>query len=125
MYHDPVLLQESVDGLNIQSGGIYVDATFGGGGHSREIIKRLEGGRLFGFDQDDDAIKNTIKDKRFMLINHNYRYMTKFLRYYDALPVNGVIADLGISSHQVDTASRGFSMRFDADLDMRMNRSGE
>ena len=125
MYHDSVLLRESIDALNIRPGGTYVDATFGGGGHSKELLQRLKGGKLFGFDQDDDAIKNTLKDKRFMLINHNYRYMKKFLRYYGSLPVNGVIADLGISSHQIDTSSRGFSTRFDADLDMRMNRSGE
>lgn len=125
MYHDPVLLQESLDGLNITPGGIYVDATFGGGGHSREIVKRLKEGKLFGFDQDDDAAKNALKDKSFTLVNHNYRYMKKFLRYYDAVPVNGVLADLGISSHQVDTAERGFSTRFDATLDMRMNQAGE
>ncbi len=125
MYHEPVLLRESLDGLNIKEGGVYVDATFGGGGHSRELLSRLNEGKLFGFDQDEDAIKNALKDKRFMFINHNYRHMKRFLRYYNALPVDGVIADLGISSHQIDTASRGFSTRFDSDLDMRMNRSGE
>jgi len=88
------------------------------------LLSRLKGGKLFGFDQDEDAVKNSLKDKRFMLINHNYRHMKKFLRYYNALPVNGVIADLGISSHQIDTESRGFSTRFDANLDMRMNQSG-
>lgn len=126
MYHEPVLLQESVEALNIIAGGIYVDATFGGGGHSKEILKRLSAqGKLFAFDQDADAAKNKISDKRFMLIGHNFRYTKRFLKYYDALPVNGLIADLGISSHQINVAERGFSIRFDAALDMRMNKETE
>jgi len=126
MYHEPVLLHESIDGLGIDGGGIFVDATFGGGGHSAEILKRLNAkGKLFAFDRDADAIKNTITDKRFMLIRHNFRYMKKFLTYYDALPVNGIIADLGISSHQINVAERGFSTRFEAELDMRMSMETE
>ena len=126
MYHEPVLLKESVDGLNIVSDGIYVDATFGGGGHSGELLKRLgANGKIFAFDRDADAENNAIKDQRVMLIKHNFRYTKKFLRYYDALPINGIIADLGISSHQFDVAERGFSTRFEADLDMRMSRETE
>jgi len=126
IYHEPVLLQESVDGLNIGKGGIYLDATFGGGGHSKEILKRMDKeGRLFAFDQDADALNNIISDTRFMLVEHNFRYVKKFLRYYDAIPANGLIADLGISSHQINIPERGFSTRFDAELDMRMNRETE
>lgn len=126
MYHEPVLLKESIDGLNINPGGVYVDATFGGGGHSRELLSRLkQAGKIFAFDRDADAVKNNITDKRFMLIGHNFRYAKKFLKYYNALPVHGVIADLGISSHQIDVPERGFSIRFDADLDMRMSRETE
>jgi 16S rRNA (cytosine1402-N4)-methyltransferase len=122
MYHEPVLLHESVGALNISAGGVYVDATFGGGGHSQELLKQLgTRGKLFAFDQDADAMKNTISDQRFMLIGHNFRFMKRFLKYYDAIPVNGIIADLGISSHQINVADRGFSIRFDATLDMRMN----
>ncbi len=122
MYHEPVLLAESVDGLNILPGGIYVDVTFGGGGHSKEILKRLtKDGKLFAFDQDTDAKGNTINDQRFTMIGHNFRYLKNFLKYYDSMPVNGLIADLGISSHQIDVPERGFSIRYDADLDMRMN----
>ncbi len=126
MYHEPVLLHESIEALNLSEGGIYVDATFGGGGHSRELLKRVgAGGKLFAFDQDADATKNTISDKRFMLIGHNFRFIKRFLKYYDAMPVNGLIADLGISSHQINVPERGFSIRFDAELDMRMNKETE
>ena len=117
------MLEESIDALDIKPGGVYVDVTFGGGGHSREILARLnKNGRLLAFDQDADAIKNTISDSRLTLIRHNYRYLKNFLRYYNALPVDGILADLGISSYQVNEASRGFSIRFNASLDMRMNR---
>ena len=122
-YHQPVLLQESVDALVTEPQGIYVDVTFGGGGHSRAILKKLgKKGRLIAFDQDEDAEKNRIDDIRFMLIRSNFRYLKNFLRYHRALPVSGVLADLGISSHQIDTPERGFSTRFEASLDMRMNR---
>lgn len=125
-YHEPVLLRDSVDALVTDADGIYVDVTFGGGGHSMEILKKLgKKGKLIAFDQDEDAIKNTIDDKRFMLIRSNFSYMKNFLRYNQALPVTGVFADLGISSHQIDTAERGFSTRFDASLDMRMNNRSE
>jgi len=122
-YHNPVLLRQSVDGLNINPNGIYVDVTFGGGGHSREILNRLgEGGRLIAFDQDQDALANTIDDKRFLLINENFRYLKRFLRFHQIGEVDGILADLGVSSHQFDVAERGFSTRFDADLDMRMSQ---
>ncbi len=123
-YHDPVLLFESVDGLNIKPDGIYVDVTFGGGGHSTEILKRLDAnGRLFAFDQDEDALKNEIQDERFVLINENFRFISRFLRFHGVKKVDGILADLGVSSHQFDSADRGFSTRFDAELDMRMNAS--
>jgi 16S rRNA (cytosine1402-N4)-methyltransferase len=125
MYHEPALLMESVDALTIKEGGIYVDATYGGGGHSKEILKRFNKGKLFAFDQDADAIKNAVSDKRLMLIQSNFRYIRNFLRYHKVEKVNGILADLGISSHQIDKAERGFSTRFDADLDMRMNRESE
>jgi 16S rRNA (cytosine1402-N4)-methyltransferase len=125
MYHEPALLMESVDALKIEEGGIYVDATYGGGGHSKEILKRLNKGKLFAFDQDTDALKNAVSDKKLMLIESNFRYIRNFLRYHKVEKVNGILADLGISSHQVDVAERGFSTRFDAELDMRMNRSSE
>ena len=125
-YHNPVLLKESVDGLNIKPDGIYVDVTFGGGGHSKEILSRLnENGKLFGFDQDADAKRNEIDDERFTLIPQNFRHIKRYLRFYGVKKVDGVLADLGVSSHQFDEAERGFSTRFDADLDMRMNQSGE
>ena len=125
-YHNPVLLKETVDGLNIRPDGIYVDVTFGGGGHSREIMSRLgEGGKLFGFDQDLDALKNAIDDDRFMLINENFRFIKRFLRFHGIKQVDGILADLGVSSHQFDVAERGFSTRFEAELDMRMNQKGE
>jgi len=122
-YHNPVLLKETVDGLDIKPDGIYVDVTFGGGGHSKEILKRLgPNGKLFAFDQDKDALLNTIDDDRFTLINENFRYVRRFLRFYGAKEVDGVLADFGVSSHQFDVAERGFSTRFEADLDMRMNQ---
>lgn len=125
-YHNPVLLFESVDGLDIDPGGIYVDVTFGGGGHSKEILKRLsEKGRLYAFDQDEDAVQNVIEDDRFTLIRENFRFLKRFLRFYGVNKVDGILADLGVSSHQFDEALRGFSTRFDADLDMRMNKSND
>ncbi len=125
-YHNPVLLFESVDGLNIDPNGIYVDVTFGGGGHSREILKRLgEDGKLLAFDQDTDAIENSIDDSRFQLINENFRFLKRYLKFYGIKQVDGILADLGVSSHQFDVAERGFSTRFDADLDMRMNQEGK
>lgn len=125
-YHKPVLLEESIDALGIKPDGIYVDVTFGGGGHSSAILSKLgPKGRLIAFDQDEDAVRNAIKDERFTLVRHNYRYLKNFLRYYNAIPVDGILADLGISSYQIDEPSRGFSIRFNAALDMRMNRQGE
>src|SRR5690242_2253082 len=121
-YHEPVLLREAIEGLNIKAGGTYVDATYGGGGHSKTMLEKLgKEGKLFGFDQDEDAARNAIQDKRFTLIQSNFRFIKRFMRYHNVLPVDGILADLGISSHQVDTAARGFSTRFDAALDMRMN----
>ncbi len=126
MYHKPVLLSESVDGLNIAKGGVYVDVTFGGGGHSKEILKRLgKDGKLFAFDQDEDALENAIDDGRFTLINENYRYIRQFLKFYGIRKVDGILADFGVSSHQFDRPERGFSTRFDADLDMRMSQRNE
>lgn len=123
-YHNPVLLKESVDGLNINPDGIYVDVTFGGGGHSREILSRLgEKGKLIAFDQDQDALKNSIDDPRFLLINENFRHIKRFLRFHNIREVDGILADLGVSSHQFDVAERGFSTRFEADLDMRMSQT--
>ena len=125
-YHNPVLLKESIDGLNIKPDGVYVDVTFGGGGHSREILSRLnENGKLFAFDQDEDAQRNIIDDDRFTLIPQNFRFIKRYLRFYGVKKVDGVLADLGVSSHQFDEAERGFSTRFDAELDMRMNQQGE
>lgn len=123
MYHLPVLLNESIEGLNINPDGTYVDVTFGGGGHSKAILDRLKTGRLIAFDQDKDALSNKINDSKFTLVNHNFRYLKNFLKYHEALPVEGILADLGVSSHQFDVGSRGFSMRYDGDLDMRMNTS--
>jgi 16S rRNA (cytosine1402-N4)-methyltransferase len=123
-YHESVLLKESIDGLDIKSGGIYVDVTYGGGGHSKEILKRLKKGRLIAFDQDEDALKNAIDDERLTMVNANFRYMKNFLMYHKALPVDGILADLGVSSHQIDNQDRGFSTRFDSELDMRMNTVG-
>lgn len=124
MYHIPVLLTQSVDLLDIKEDGTYVDVTFGGGGHSREILSRLGAkGRLYAFDQDTDALANSPQDKRFTLINNNFRFMRGCLRAAGVESVDGVLADLGVSSHHFDTAERGFSFRFDAQLDMRMNQS--
>ncbi|WP_045372878.1 16S rRNA (cytosine(1402)-N(4))-methyltransferase RsmH [Jejuia pallidilutea] len=126
MYHNPVLLKETVDGLNIKPDGVYVDVTFGGGGHSREILDRLGvNGRLYAFDQDLDALANAIDDDRFVLINENFRYVKRFLRFHGVKEVDGVLADFGVSSHQFDVAERGFSTRFEAKLDMRMNQQNE
>lgn len=122
MYHNPVLLNESIDGLALIPNGIYVDGTYGGGGHSAAILSRIQEGRLIAFDQDEDALVNKIEDERLILINHNFRYLKNFLKYYNAVPVDGILVDLGVSSHQFDSGVRGFSMRHDADLDMRMNR---
>lgn len=124
-YHNPVLLKECIEGLNINPAGIYVDVTFGGGGHSREILKHLTTGKLYAFDQDDDAVKNKIDDERFVLIKQNFRYLKNFLKMYNALPIDGLLADLGVSSHQFDEAERGFSIRFNAKLDMRMDQNGK
>ena len=125
-YHSAVLLKESVDALAIKADGVYVDVTFGGGGHSREILSRLgEKGKLFAFDQDEDAQRNVINDDRFVLIPENFRYISRFLRFHGVKKVDGVLADLGVSSHQFDEAERGFSIRFDGDLDMRMNQNSK
>ncbi len=122
-YHTSVLLHESIDGLYIQPEGVYVDATFGGGGHSAELLKHLDKeGKLFAFDQDEDVVENALNDKRFTLIQANFREMKRFLRMHNAIPADGILADLGVSSWQFDTAERGFSYRFDGPLDMRMNR---
>tara|TARA_B110000467_G_C18325806_1_gene488864 strand:- start:1275 stop:2174 length:900 start_codon:yes stop_codon:yes gene_type:complete len=122
-YHQPVLLHETVNGLNIDPNGVYVDVTFGGGGHSKAILQKLENGKLFAFDQDVDALENCLDDERFVLINQNFRYLKKSLRLHGITQVDGVLADLGVSSHQFDAAERGFSIREDGDLDMRMNQS--
>lgn len=125
-YHNPVLLKESVEGLNIKEGGVYVDVTFGGGGHSREILKHLgPKGKLYAFDQDQDALKNKIDDDRFVLINENFRFIKRFLRFYGVKEVDGILGDFGVSSHQFNEAARGFSTRFDARLDMRMDQEGK
>lgn len=122
-YHVPVLLEQSIDGLNISTGGIYVDVTFGGGGHSKEILRRLdERGRLLSFDQDADAERNIVDDKRFTFVRSNFRYLKNFLRYYGVEQVDGILADLGVSSHHFDEGERGFSFRADGPLDMRMNK---
>ncbi len=125
-YHNPVLLKETVDGLNIKPDGIYVDVTFGGGGHSKEILSRLgPNGKLFGFDQDEDAWENALDDERFVLIQENFRFIKRFLRFNGIKKVDGILADLGVSSHQFDVAERGFSTRFDAELDMRMSKKND
>ena len=123
-YHNPVLLNDSIDALAIKKDGVYVDVTFGGGGHSREILNSLGGsGKLIAFDQDLDAKRNKIDDSRFILIEENFRYIGRFLKFYGVNKVDGILADLGVSSHQFDEAERGFSIRFDGALDMRMNQS--
>jgi 16S rRNA (cytosine1402-N4)-methyltransferase len=125
-YHNPVLLHESVNALAIKKDGIYVDLTFGGGGHSREILNQLgENGKLVAFDQDADALQNKIDDERFVLIAENFRFISRYLRFYGIKKVDGILADLGVSSHQFDEASRGFSTRFDGELDMRMNQKSK
>lgn len=131
-YHDPVLLRETIEGLHLIPDGTYVDVTFGGGGHSRRILSQLgENGRLFAFDRDPDALQRASQDpvfkddSRFTLIGENFRYLKNHLRFYKALPVNGILADLGVSSHQFDTPQRGFSIRTDGPLDMRMDQAGE
>ena len=125
-YHNPVLLKETVDGLNIKPDGVYVDVTFGGGGHSKESLSRLNAnGKLFGFDQDEDAWENALPDERFTLIQENFRYIKRFLRFHGIKEVDGILADLGVSSHQFDVPERGFSTRFDADLDMRMSKKND
>ena len=124
MYHKPVLLEDCLNGLAIKENGIYVDVTFGGGGHSKEILKQLgSNGKLIGFDQDADALKNSIEDDRFTLIPQNFKFLQNFLKFYGYDKVDGILADLGVSSHQFDTGERGFSIRFDGPLDMRMNQS--
>lgn len=125
-YHRPVLLKETVDGLAIKSDGIYVDVTYGGGGHSQEILNRLgSSGKLYAFDQDSDAIENKIQDERLVLIHENFRFVKRFLRFYGVKQVDGILADFGVSSHQFDEAARGFSTRYNARLDMRMNQKSE
>lgn len=125
-YHNPVLLKETVDGLDIKPDGVYVDVTFGGGGHSREILSRLgENGKLYGFDQDPDAAQNVPDDGRFVLIPENFRFIKRFLRFHGHKKVDGILGDFGVSSHQFDVAERGFSTRFESDLDMRMNQKDD
>ena len=121
-YHLPVLYQESLDSLKIEKKGVYVDATFGGGGHTKGILQQIgEEGKVFGFDQDPDAVKNALEDKRFQFVKSNFQYLKNYLKLYGVKEVDGILADLGVSSHQLDQAERGFSYRFEADLDMRMN----
>ena len=124
-YHIPVLLNESIEGLNIQKDGDYVDVTFGGGGHSCELLKSIDTGRLFGFDQDEDAAANAFDDPRFIFVRHNFKYIRNFLRYHGVEKVDGILADLGVSSHDFDVAERGFSFRVSGALDMRMNRDSK
>jgi 16S rRNA (cytosine1402-N4)-methyltransferase len=125
-YHNPVLLKASVDGLNIKPNGVYIDVTFGGGGHSKEVLSRLgTDGKLFAFDQDEDALANALPDERFVLINENFRHIKRFLRFSGVKSVDGILADLGVSSHQFDVPERGFSTRFDAELDMRMSQKND
>ena len=124
MYHQPALLHECIEGLSINPSGIYADLTFGGGGHSREILGKLNAdGRLIAFDQDEDSLQNSFDDERFTLVNENFRYLKNFLRLHKAFPLDGILADLGISSHQIDTPERGFATRFEGPLDMRMGRN--
>ena len=123
VYHIPALLAPTIEGLSIKANGVYVDATFGGGGHSRAIMEHLgANGRLYGFDQDMDAYANRIDDPRFTFVHSNFRFLSNFMRYYGVDEVDGIVADLGVSFHHFDDASRGFSFRFDGELDMRMNR---
>ena len=122
-YHEPVLLNESINGLAINSDGTYADLTFGGGGHSLEILKKLKKGKLYAFDQDKDAAVNNIDSDQFVLVEHNFKYLKNFLKYYKAFPVDGVLADLGVSSYQINNSDRGFAFRMDGELDMRMDQS--
>ena len=122
IYHKSVLLDESVAALAIRPGGIYVDATYGGGGHARAILNQMQGGKLVAFDQDEEAILNRIDDPRLVMVNNNFRFLRNFLKLHHASPADGILADLGISSHQIDQPDRGFSTRFDGVLDMRMDR---
>ncbi|MDP1623485.1 MAG: 16S rRNA (cytosine(1402)-N(4))-methyltransferase RsmH [Bacteroidales bacterium] len=122
IYHKSVLLDESIESLAIRPEGTYVDATYGGGGHSRAILNRLKGGKLVAFDQDEEAIANRIDDPRLIMVNNNFRFLRNFLKLHRVFPVDGILADLGISSHQIDQPTRGFSTRFDGELDMRMDR---
>jgi len=122
IYHKSVLLTESIEALAIKAGGVYVDATYGGGGHSRAILEKLEGGRLIGFDQDTEALNNRIDDPRLVMVNNNFRFLRNFLKLHQAVPVDGILADLGVSSHQFDQPERGFSTRFEGSLDMRMDQ---
>ncbi|PCH92073.1 MAG: 16S rRNA (cytosine(1402)-N(4))-methyltransferase [Bacteroidetes bacterium] len=124
-YHDPVLLEQAVEGLNIMAGGTYVDVTFGGGGHSKEILKKLDKGRLIAFDKDSDAVKNTITQDQFLLVTQDFKEMGNWIQQNNIGPIDGVLADLGISSHQIDSPERGFSIRFNSDLDMRMDTNEE
>ena len=124
-YHIPVLLEESIDGMNLQPDGIYVDVTYGGGGHSRRILEKLKGGKLVAFDQDKDALQNLVEDERLIFVNHNFKFLKNFLRYHGIGKVDGILADLGVSSHDFDQADRGFSFRFEGKMDMRMNQSAE
>lgn len=126
VYHVPALLSETIDGLNIKPDGVYIDCTFGGGGHSREILKHLDSnGKLLGFDQDEDAIRNSIDDSRFTFIHSNFKYLKNFLKFYQIEKVDGILADLGVSFHHFDEAERGFSFRYEGVLDMRMNKSSK
>lgn len=125
-YHVPVMLNECLEALDIQPAGTYVDVTYGGGGHSKEILKKLsDKGKLIGFDQDADAIENKVKDDKLVLVNHNFKYLKNFLKYHNALPANGILADLGISSFQIDEPEKGFAHRWDAPLDMRMDKNAD
>jgi len=124
-YHQPVLLKECIEGLQLKKGGIYVDATFGGGGHSKEILKSEKEIKLYAFDQDEDATANVPDDERLVFVKQNFRYLNKYLKLYNTKKIDGILLDLGISSYQIDTPERGFSIRFDGPLDMRMNNTGD
>ncbi|MGB4204940.1 MAG: 16S rRNA (cytosine(1402)-N(4))-methyltransferase RsmH [Bacteroidales bacterium] len=125
MYHQPALLYQAIEGLNIKPGGIYADLTYGGGGHSRLMLSKVGDGTVIAFDQDKDALANKIDDERLILVHSNFRFLKNFLKFYKAVPVDGILADLGISSYQIDDPERGFSFRFDAPLDLRMNQMGD
>lgn len=125
MYHNPVMPEEVLKGLSVNPGGTYIDATFGGGGHAKAILDLLDNGKLIAFDQDDEAQQNLPDDPRMIFVNHNFRFMKNFLRWHDCIPADGILADLGVSSHQIDASERGFSTRFDGPLDMRMNQAAK